>query len=215
MALSLHETMNAIASTLMAAARRVLGSRAVRAGSALALVLLPSASAGAQTSCGPVAVNTACGLTFALLRVPTLNQVTTSTTTLSLAPTGGAVTVADITLGYAAAVTALTVTVQTNAASNTLASPTSASSVRLTWRVSAAAWSGSGCPYALSALRFSTTLNGTYTAVPTAETALLTGLTGSTALSGRQITLYFRTLLSWNDTPAPSCTLPLQFTVGP
>jgi hypothetical protein len=179
------------------------------------LCLTATASAGAQTSCGPVAVLTACTINVALLRVPTLNQLTTSTTTLSLSPAGGAITVADISLGYASAVTAVTVTVQTNAASNTLASPTSASTVRLTWRASAAAWSGSGCPFALSDLRFSTTANGTYSAVPTTETTLLTGLTGSTALAGRQVTLFFRTLLSWNDTPAPSCTLPLQFTVGP
>lgn len=208
-------TMNNTCARVASALRRATCVRISQAMGVAILCLTPPARAEAQTSCANVAVNTACTINISLLRVPTLNQLTTSTTTLSLAPTGGAITVSDISLGYASAVTALTVTVQTNAASNTLSSPTSAASVRLTWRASAAAWSGSGCPFALSDLRFATTANGTYNAVPTAETVLLEGLTGSTALSGRQVTLYFRTLVSWNDAPAAACSLPLQFSVGP
>lgn len=190
--------------------------RAARAACASGLMLvLPVARAHGQTSCSAT-VDAACAININLLRVPTLSQLTTSTTTLSLNPSSGRITASDVTQGFADAVTALTVTVQTNAAVNSLTNPTSPSSVQVSWVASQTLWTGTGCPFAVSDLRFATSPSGPFSAVPTTTPAvLLPGITRTTGLPGRQVTLYFRTLLSWSDAPSASCTLPMVFTVAP
>lgn len=165
----------------------------------------PFARVQAQTTC---TTTSTCTFTATLVNIPVLAEVTASTSSFSLAPTGG-LTAADLALGYFEPASPLSLVVQTNAELGTTPSTTT-----LKWNINSSAWS-SGCPFALADLTFSTTSTGTKSAVPTTSTNLLTSLRRTTSLVGRTATLYVRVASGWGDTPTSSaCTLPLQFTLS-
>lgn len=193
-------------------AQRRSGARLAYAAAVAASLLagaMPLASLHGQS--GSCQTNSSCTFSFSqvtFVRIPVLAEVTASTNSFSLVPSGG-ITVADMVRGFAEPDAPLTVVVQTNATSGS--SPNAA---RLRWNINSAAWSAS-CPFTLSDLTFARTSGGSRSAVPTSGSDLLTSLRSSTALASRTATLFFRVTVGWGDAPtASACTLPLQFTLS-
>lgn len=143
-----------------------------------------------------------------LLVVPVLSQLTTSASTFSLVPTGG-LTAAHFNTGNFQADAALTLTVRTNANSNS-----SPNKVILRWRATSASFTA-GCGISrTSDLRYGLTSGTRTSSVPASETLLLDDINSS--VSPATITLFFRVNnLQWTDAPAATCELPLAFSIAP
>ena len=178
----------------------------------LGLVARPG---GAQTvSCSGTDNCSPSALLVTLVNLPTLSTLSTTSSTFSVSPSGG-VTASDFVNGYILPASALTVTVRTNAAANTISQP---SAMRLTMQGGATAFNGTSCALTLSDVTYATSNVAqnlrTTTISSTAATTLLTALTSSNTPASAA--LHFRIAIAWGtEVPAASCTLPLTFTVAP
>ena len=143
-----------------------------------------------------------------LLVVPVLSQLTTSASTFSLVPTGG-LTAVHFNAGNFQADAALTLTVRTNANSNS-----SPNKVILRWRATSSSFT-SGCGISSSSdLRYGLTSGTRTSSVPTSETLLRDDISAS--VSPTTTTVFFRVNnLQWTDAPAATCELPLAFSIAP
>ena len=173
-----------------------------------ATVLLPIVQrAEAQATC-TISSNNRCttpAFEIPLLNVPTLSTVSMgASSSFALIPAAG-VTAADFANGYDDTVSPLTLTLKTN------------SEITLKMYGSTSAFSGTGCGLTLADVKYATTAGGARTTtIGTSVASANTLLTRTSATSGTTVSLYFRVMLSWAaDPPAPSCSLPLTFTLSP
>ncbi|MDQ8160457.1 MAG: hypothetical protein P3C12_13715 [Gemmatimonadota bacterium] len=170
------------------------------------LLLVTWQSVGAQTSCTAQAGScTTSALQVPLLNVPTLSTASMGTSsTFALIPASG-LTATDFVNGSYDAASPLTVTVKTNNA------------ITLTMYATSTTFSGSGCSLSLTDVTYATTtLGARTTAISSSSGSPTTLLTLTSATSGTAVSLYFRVALSWTaDPPAPSCSLPLSFSLIP
>jgi hypothetical protein len=174
----------------------------------IATVLLPIVQqAEAQATC-TISSNKVCttpAFAIPLLNVPTLSTVSMgASANFALIPAAG-VTAADFANGFDDTVSPLRLTLQTNSA------------IKLKMYGSTSAFSGTGCGLTLADVKYATTVGGARTtAIGTSSASANTLLTQSSATSSTTVSLYFRVTLSWAaDPPAPSCSLPLTFTLSP
>lgn len=178
--------------------------RACARGAALLLIAWPSA--GAQTSCTEKSGScTTAALVVPLLNVPTLSTVSMGTSsTFGLIPASG-LTATNFVNGSYDAASPLTLTVKTNKAGT------------LTMYATSTTFSGTSCGLTLADVTYATTLAGARTtAISSSSSSPTTLLTLTSASSGTAVSLYFRVALSWTaDPPAPSCSLPLSFSLVP
>jgi len=173
-----------------------------------ATLLLPIMQrAEAQATC-TISSNNVCttpAIAIPLLNVPTLSTVSMgASASFALIPAAG-VTAADFANGFDDTVLPLTLTLKTNSA------------IKLKMYGSTSAFSGTGCGLTLADVKYATTSGGARTtAIGTSVASANTLLTQASATSSTTVSLYFRVTLSWTvDPPAPSCSLPLTFTLSP
>ncbi len=173
---------------------------------ALALVFMPLQRAQAQSCSGETCVTGAFEQT--VLVVPVLSQLTTSATSFSILPSSG-LNASHFNAGTFQADAALTLTVRTNATSNS-----SPNKVILRWRATSSTFT-SGCGISrANDLRYGLTSGTRTTAVPTSETLLRDDISASN--SPATVTLFFRVNnFAWTAAPTSTCDLPLAFSIAP